>query len=81
MIVKQETAPAKIEDDLAPTANYSGGKDLKKLRAASAFSCLDRRLLSTSAARIMKEFEAAFRSGGTCMCVPTLSRARGRPLD
>ena len=26
---KQDTAPAKFEDDLAPTPNHSGGKDLR----------------------------------------------------
>ena len=32
-----KTAPAKFEDDLAPTANHSGGKDLMKLRGCVAF--------------------------------------------
>ena len=35
-MTKQETAPAKFEDDLAPTANHSGGKDLRKLRGCVA---------------------------------------------
>ena len=79
-----KTAPAKFEDDLAPTANRSGGKDLMKLRGCVAFCpfCGPAGNCSSSAAtRIMKEYEAAFRIGGTCMCAPTLSRARGRPLD
>jgi hypothetical protein len=38
MIGKQETAPAKFEGDLAPNANHSGGKDLRKLPAASPFA-------------------------------------------
>ena len=40
-----ETAPAKFEDDLAPTANHSGGKDLRKLRGCVAFCWPDRKLL------------------------------------
>jgi hypothetical protein len=42
---QQETAPAKFEDDLAPTANHSGGKDLRKLRGCVAFCWSDRKLL------------------------------------
>jgi hypothetical protein len=42
---KQETAPAKFEDDLAPTANHSGGKDLRKLRGCVAFCWPNRKLL------------------------------------
>jgi hypothetical protein len=78
-----ETA-LKFEDDLAPTANHSGGKDLMKLRGGVAFlpfvgptgNCS-----SSAATLIMKEYEAAFRIGDTCMCRPTLSRAWGRPFD
>ena len=40
-----KTPPAKFEDDLAPTANHSGGKDLRKLRGCVAFCWPDRNLL------------------------------------
>jgi len=41
---KEETAPAEFEDDLAPTANHSGGKDLRKLRGCVAFCWPDWKL-------------------------------------
>ena len=45
MTGKQETGPANFEDDLAPTANHSGGKDLRKLRGCAALCWPDRKLL------------------------------------
>jgi hypothetical protein len=81
MTGKQETARAKFEDDLAPTANHSSAKDLRKLHGWVTFCWPDRNCSSTAATRIMKEYEAASRSGGTYMCGPKSSRAWGKALD
>jgi hypothetical protein len=42
---KDKTAPAKFEEDLAPTTHHSRGKDLSKLLGCVARRLPDRKLL------------------------------------
>jgi hypothetical protein len=65
---KPETAPAKIEGDLAGWERPKGIARLRRFLAQTG-NCS-----SSSTTRIMKEYEAAFRNGGH-KCIP-----RRKPL-